>query len=316
MARNVPAAAPSGSTGELDEEEHACTSWPSEAATPASQRRCGPASSTRAAEVTVVVADAYPNFSICGIPYYVSGEVTHWHNLAHRTVADLEATGMRLAWTPGPAHRRRRPPGCSWPPRQRGAAPLRPPGRRDRCPPRAPADRGPRGAGALGPADGVHLLHSMGDTFAADPHSLDELAPDSALIVGAGYVGLEMAEALVAPRPRGLSDRDASRGPPDGRRRARRTRPRRARRPRRRGVRPLPCGIGSASRPRGRLVVEGATRGDTYPHRRPRSRRRGRPPRHRAARRRGGQDRCQGAPSSSTSRCGPTWRTCSPPATA
>ena len=53
-------------------------------------------------EVTVVVADAYPNFSICGIPYYVSGEVTHWRNLAHRSIADLEATGMglRLAWGP------------------------------------------------------------------------------------------------------------------------------------------------------------------------------------------------------------------------
>jgi NADPH-dependent 2,4-dienoyl-CoA reductase/sulfur reductase-like enzyme len=49
-----------------------------------------------AAEVTVVVADAYPNFSICGIPYYVSGEVAHWRNLAHRTIADLEAAGMRL----------------------------------------------------------------------------------------------------------------------------------------------------------------------------------------------------------------------------
>src|ERR1700757_4874678 len=48
------------------------------------------------ADVTVVVADSYPNFSICGIPYYVSGEVTHWRNLAHRTTADLEATGMRL----------------------------------------------------------------------------------------------------------------------------------------------------------------------------------------------------------------------------
>ena len=48
------------------------------------------------AEVTVVVADRYPNFSICGIPYYVSGEVTHWRNLAHRTYADLEAAGMRL----------------------------------------------------------------------------------------------------------------------------------------------------------------------------------------------------------------------------
>src|SRR5579875_1242685 len=47
-------------------------------------------------EVTVVVADAYPNFSICGIPYFISGEVTHWRNLAHRSQADLEATGMRL----------------------------------------------------------------------------------------------------------------------------------------------------------------------------------------------------------------------------
>ncbi len=48
------------------------------------------------AEVIVVLADAYPNFSICGIPYYVSGEVADWHNLAHRTIADLEATGMTL----------------------------------------------------------------------------------------------------------------------------------------------------------------------------------------------------------------------------
>jgi hypothetical protein len=40
-------------------------------------------------EVTVVVSDAYPNFSICGIPYYVSGEVTHWRNLAHRTLDDV-----------------------------------------------------------------------------------------------------------------------------------------------------------------------------------------------------------------------------------
>ena len=49
-----------------------------------------------AAEVTVILEDAYPNFSICGIPYYVSGVVAHRRNLAHRTAADLEATGMRL----------------------------------------------------------------------------------------------------------------------------------------------------------------------------------------------------------------------------
>ena len=28
------------------------------------------------AEVTVVLADAYPNFSVCGLPYAISGEVT------------------------------------------------------------------------------------------------------------------------------------------------------------------------------------------------------------------------------------------------
>ena len=48
------------------------------------------------AEVTVVLADAYPNYSICGIPYYVSGDVADWHNLAHRTIAELEATGITL----------------------------------------------------------------------------------------------------------------------------------------------------------------------------------------------------------------------------
>ena len=47
-------------------------------------------------DVTVVVADSYPNFSICGIPYYFTGDVHPWQTLAHRTSADLEATGMRL----------------------------------------------------------------------------------------------------------------------------------------------------------------------------------------------------------------------------
>ena len=41
----------------------------------------------------------------------------------------------------------------------------------------------------------------MGDTFAI-MRTLEERSPASALIVGAGYIGLEMAEALVA---RGLA---------------------------------------------------------------------------------------------------------------
>jgi NADPH-dependent 2,4-dienoyl-CoA reductase/sulfur reductase-like enzyme len=149
------------------------------------------------AEVTVVVADAYPNFSICGIPYYVSGEVTHWRNLAHRTIADLEAAGMglRLDTTarridvPG---RKLLVTGADGKEELlaydkliigTGAVPVRPP------------IGGLSGPGALGVTDGVHLLHSMGDTFAV-MRTLETAAPASAVIVGAGYIGLEMADAL------------------------------------------------------------------------------------------------------------------------
>ena len=42
---------------------------------------------------------------------------------------------------------------------------------------------------------GCTCLHSMGDTFALE-RTLEEQRPASALIVGAGYVGLEMADGL------------------------------------------------------------------------------------------------------------------------
>ena len=47
-------------------------------------------------DVTVVLADEFPNFSICGIPYWVSGDVATEASLAHRTRADLEAAGMTV----------------------------------------------------------------------------------------------------------------------------------------------------------------------------------------------------------------------------
>jgi len=152
------------------------------------------------ADVTVVLEDAYPNFSICGIPYYLSGEVTHWRNLAHRSIADLEAAGI---WLRLDATARR----IDVPARKllvtdadgreelvgydklivgTGAVPVRPP---------------IGGLYALGPVDGVHLLHSMGDTFAV-MRTLERAAPASAIIVGAGYIGLEMADALTV---RGLA---------------------------------------------------------------------------------------------------------------
>ncbi|NEV64600.1 NAD(P)/FAD-dependent oxidoreductase [Thiorhodococcus minor] len=50
----------------------------------------------REVELTLVVADRYPNFSICGIPYFLSGEVASADDLAHRKAADIEAQGIRL----------------------------------------------------------------------------------------------------------------------------------------------------------------------------------------------------------------------------
>ena len=47
----------------------------------------------------------------------------------------------------------------------------------------------------------MHLLHSMGDTFAV-MRTLEHAGPATAVIVGAGYIGLEMADALTT---RGLS---------------------------------------------------------------------------------------------------------------
>jgi NADPH-dependent 2,4-dienoyl-CoA reductase/sulfur reductase-like enzyme len=147
------------------------------------------------ADVTVIVADDYPNFSICGIPYYVSGEVPEWRNLAHRTVADLEATGMHLrlgttaervdvqahevhvrdaGGTPGVVQYDALVVGT-------GAVPVRP-----------PID----GLETLGSEDGVHVVHSMGDTFAVMAR-LTTLPARTAVIIGAGYLGLEMADALI-----------------------------------------------------------------------------------------------------------------------
>ena len=59
------------------------------------------------------------------------------------------------------------------------------------------------GLDTLGPAEGVHLLHSMGDTFALTD-TLERIQPKTALIVGAGYVGLEMAEGFTARGTTGL----------------------------------------------------------------------------------------------------------------
>jgi NADPH-dependent 2,4-dienoyl-CoA reductase/sulfur reductase-like enzyme len=146
-------------------------------------------------EVSLLVADAYPNFSTCGLPYYLSGDVPDWRALAHRTRADLEAAGLELlldhtARAIDPAAKQVSVSDPAGVDRQlsydrlvigTGAVPIRPP---------------------IDGLDlhGVHVLHTMGDTFRL--HQALTGGAGSAIIVGGGYIGLEMAEAFTA---RGLA---------------------------------------------------------------------------------------------------------------
>jgi NADPH-dependent 2,4-dienoyl-CoA reductase/sulfur reductase-like enzyme len=146
------------------------------------------------AQVTVVVADSYPNFSICGLPYYLSGDVPEWQSLAHRTRAEIEAGGISLlldhvATAIDPVQKTVR------------VHPRRADGRGDTfllsydrliiatgARPQLPAISGLE-------QDGVYLLHTMEQSFALHRH-LTERPPQRAIIVGAGYIGMEMSEAL------------------------------------------------------------------------------------------------------------------------
>ena len=60
----------------------------SDAGLSAALRACELDSSVRP---LMVLADEYPNFSICGIPFYLSREVPDYWHLAHRTRTEIES---------------------------------------------------------------------------------------------------------------------------------------------------------------------------------------------------------------------------------
>ncbi len=141
-------------------------------------------------DIRLIVADRYPNFSICGIPYFLSGEVANADDLAHRKAADIEAKGITLML----AHRARRI--------DASARTLE-----VECPDGSleiiPYDRLLLGTGAVSirpslsgiDLPGVFLLRWMGDTLKLAAF-IEERKPQTALIIGGGYIGMEMSEAL------------------------------------------------------------------------------------------------------------------------
>ena len=138
------------------------------------------------AEITVLVADDYPNFSICGLPYFLSGETPDWRALAHRS----KFSGLNIL----KRHVARRIDASN------KAVSLEHAGQEMTL----KYDRLVVATGAKpvrpdlvgSKLEGVFLLHTMDDSFAVH-RFLTERNPRSAVLVGAGYIGLEMADALI-----------------------------------------------------------------------------------------------------------------------
>lgn len=137
--------------------------------------------------VTVLVADDYPSWSICGLPYFLSGETPDWHDLAHHKTfpgidvlcghraesIDTAARQVTVA-TPGGGHVSLAYDALIL---ATGSSPVMPdiPGK---------------------DLAGVCALHTMGDALQVDRLLRRDPAPRTATIVGSGYIGVEMAEAL------------------------------------------------------------------------------------------------------------------------
>jgi NADPH-dependent 2,4-dienoyl-CoA reductase/sulfur reductase-like enzyme len=140
--------------------------------------------------VTMVVADRFPNFSICGLPFFISDEVHDWHQLAHRTIEEIEKEGISLLLDHpvegiDPVQRiiTAKDPGGNFLSLEydklviaTGAVSARPDIQGIDLP-------------------GVFLLRWMEDSIALK-NFLDENKPASAVVIGGGYIGMEMADAF------------------------------------------------------------------------------------------------------------------------
>jgi NADPH-dependent 2,4-dienoyl-CoA reductase/sulfur reductase-like enzyme len=141
-------------------------------------------------KVTVTLADAYPNFSVCGLPFYVSGETPDWRQLAHRDLGEREAAGLNLLLHQKAVAIDTRQREVCFDDLNGTAAPLHydqlviATGAEPVKPPIAGLDE-----------PGVYVLHTMSDSFLVH----DQVATGDvkeAVIVGSGYIGVEMADAL------------------------------------------------------------------------------------------------------------------------
>lgn len=151
------------------------------------------------AETTVVLEDEFPNYSICGLPFFISGETPDWGTLAHRTAFDgITIHQHQRAERIDPAAKLVEVSTGSTRKRIGYDRLLISTGARPRTPPIRGLD-----------LPGVFPLHTMEHSFRVHEY-LESAKPRRVVIVGAGYIGLEMADAFAH---RGLEVTVAGRTP-------------------------------------------------------------------------------------------------------
>ena len=140
--------------------------------------------------MTIILADEYPNFSICGIPFYISREVEHWKNLAHRTAKDIEALGIKI---------RMRERVMEIDDKKKSVTTLSPTGDAHHY----QYDKLILGTGAKSitpPIQGLQYEGVFTLRWIDEMKSIDQYIQHNhvktAIVVGGGYIGLEMADAL------------------------------------------------------------------------------------------------------------------------
>ncbi|MFW6000905.1 MAG: FAD-dependent oxidoreductase [Halanaerobium sp.] len=138
----------------------------------------------------IIADNNFPNFSICGIPFFLGGEVEKWENLAHRKESDIKEAGIDLmlntkvvkidtenkeieAVNAEGSHK------ISYEKLVMGTG----------------------GINIVPPIEGLDLpevffMRWMDDAISFDQF-IEKKQPKKAVVVGGGYVGLEMVEALI-----------------------------------------------------------------------------------------------------------------------
>ncbi|MCL6095022.1 MAG: FAD-dependent oxidoreductase [Actinobacteria bacterium] len=146
-------------------------------------------------KVTLVAADAHPNYSICGAAYYLGGQVQDWKMMAHRTVDQLEEAGIEVLtdhWATMVVPESHR---VSLLDKKDGSSKELAYDKLVVATGAEPALPPIKGISALGPRENLFSLHTVGDMLLL-AEAVERSTTEKVLIIGGGFIGIELADAL------------------------------------------------------------------------------------------------------------------------